>query len=67
MPTVTRSYTRQVFSRSGDRHTAISCSRWGCRNLLQRQRGQDETTGAFLSSGLPEHIPDKFHLHTMFC
>lgn len=38
VPTVTRSYTRRVFSRSGDRHTAISCSTWGCRNLLQRQR-----------------------------
>lgn len=35
--------------------------------VRERERGQDETMGAFLSSGLPEYIPNKFYLHTVFC
>lgn len=36
VPTVIRSYTRRIFFRSWDKHTAISCSRLGCRKLLQK-------------------------------
>lgn len=39
----------------------------GVPQLAAEAERRDETTGAFLSSGLPEHTPDKFYLHTMFC
>lgn len=63
VPTVIRSYTRRIFSRSWDRHTAISCSRCGCRSLLQEKKKFQLKEGGYggkMSTYLPsrplEHI-----------